>query len=99
MKEVFMNPKKVVKPRLIFWPQDDPNLFAHRLSGLRHVSEAQIVQTDFEFMLSVYPYMEKLFDTLFRKLSEDELPLYISGDYPAWVRKYIEQNLQKRRSK
>ena len=94
-----MNPKKVVKPILIFWPPDDPNLFAHRLSGLRHVSEAEIVQTDFEFMLSVYPCMEKLFDTLFRKLSEDDLPLYVSGDYPAWVCKYIEQNLRKRRSK
>jgi len=94
-----MNKNKVIKPKLVFWPAGDPNLFTNRSSGIQHISEEEIVQSDFEFMISVYPQMTELFDMLFENLPAENLPLLIGSNYPGWVHKYIERQLCQRGTK
>jgi hypothetical protein len=65
-------------------------------NDLRILSEEEIVQTDYEYLLSVYPQMKGLFDILFKNLPDIELPLVINQDYPEWVRKYVEDQFRNR---
>jgi hypothetical protein len=72
----------------------------YRANDLRILSEEEIVQKDFEYLLSVYPNMKMLFEILFNNLPEIELPLLINQqDYPEWVRRYVEYEFRTRQER
>jgi len=69
----------------------------YRANDLRILSEEEIVQKDYEYLLSVYPNMKRLFEILFKNLPEIELPLLINQHhYPEWVHRYVEDQFRNR---
>ena len=90
-----MNRNKVIKVKI------NGHFLGHtaityRANDLQILSEEEIVQKDYEYLVSVYPRMKELFDILFKNLPEIELPLLINQhDYPEWVRRYVERRFVK----
>jgi hypothetical protein len=57
-----MNRNKVIKAKINgHFPGH--TAITYRTNGMRIISEEEIVQTDYEYLLSVYPQMKGLFDT------------------------------------
>ena len=94
-----MNRKKVIKAKINgHFPGH--TAITYRANDMRILSEEEIVQTDYEYLLSVYPQMEGLFEILFKNLPDIELPLLISQhDYPEWVRKFAADEFRTRQGR
>ena len=90
-----MNRNKVIKAK-IDNRLSDHKAITYMANDMRILSEEEIVQTDYEYLLSVYPQMKGLFDVLFKNLPDMELPLLINQDYPEWVRRHIEDQFRNR---
>ena len=94
-----MNRNKVIKAKI------NGHFLGHtaityRANDLRILSEEEIVQKDYEYLVSVYPRMKELFDILFKNLPDIELPLLISQhEYPEWVRKFTEDEFRTRQGR
>ena len=91
-----MNRNKVIKAKINgHFPGH--TAITYMANDLRILSEEEIVQADYEYLLSVYPNMKMLFEILFKNMPDDDLPLLINQrEYPEWVRRHVEDQFRNR---